>query len=80
MTPQVVQRTRHSAIDGGTTRHPGHALSQRSRKRVEEPVGWPRTVGGMAQTVRRGLDRVCAQITITMAARNFARLPKLRAA
>lgn len=27
---------RRSAIDGRTTRHPGYAVSQRSRKRIEE--------------------------------------------
>ncbi|WP_412509948.1 transposase, partial [Roseovarius sp. SYSU LYC5161] len=42
--------------------------------------GWAKTVGGMAQTVHRGLDRVRAQFTMTMAACNLARLPKLLAA
>jgi len=34
----------------------------------------------MAQTVLRGLDRVRARFTLTMAASNLARLPKLLAA
>ena len=38
-----------SAIDGRTTRHPGYALSQRVRKRVEEIFGWLKTVGGCAR-------------------------------
>ena len=80
VTPHVAQKTRHSAIDGRTTHHSGYALSQRSRKKIEEPFGWAKTVGGMAQTVHRGLDRVCAQFTMTMAACNLARLPKLLAA
>ncbi|MCP5029610.1 MAG: IS5 family transposase, partial [Actinomycetia bacterium] len=46
-TPHVAQNTsnRRSAIDGRTTRHAGHAVSQRIRKRVEEPFGWIKTVG-----------------------------------
>lgn len=46
-TPHVAQNNmgRRSAIDGRTTRHAGHAVSQRIRKRVEEPFGWIKTVG-----------------------------------
>ncbi len=80
MTPHVAQKARHSAIDGRTTRHPGYALSQLRRKKIEEPFGWAKTVGGMAQTVLRGLDRVRARFTLTMAANNLARLPRLLAA
>ena len=40
VTPRVAQKSRHSAIDGGTTRHPGYAQSQRHRKKIEEPFGW----------------------------------------
>ena len=80
VTPHVAQKARHSAIDGRTTQHLGYALSQRRRKKIEEPFGWAKTVGGMSQTVHRGLDRVCAQFTMTMAACNLARLPKLLAA
>jgi transposase len=80
VTPHVAQKPRHSAIDGRTTRHVGYALSQKRRKRIEEPFGWAKTVGGMAQTVHRGLDRVRARFTLTMAACNLARLPRLLAA
>ena len=80
VTPHVAQKARHSAIDGRTTRHPGYALSQKHRKKIEEPFGWAKTVGGMAQTVHRGLDRVRARFTFTMTACNLVRLPKLLAA
>ena len=80
VTPHIAQKARHSAIDGRTTQHPGYALSQRSRKKIEEPFGWAKTVGGMAQAVHRGLERVRARFTMTMAACNLARLPKLVAA
>jgi transposase len=80
VTPHVAQKARHSAIDGRTTRHAGYALSQRRRKKIEEPFGWAKTVGGMAQTFHRGIDRVRARFTLTMVACNLARLPKLLAA
>lgn len=77
VTPHVAQKTRSSAIDGRTTRHPGYALSQKARKKIEEPFGWAKTVGGMVQTVHRGIEKVRARFTMTMAACNLARLPKL---
>ena len=76
VTPHVAQKSRHSAIDGRTTRHPGYAVSQKRRKKIEEPFGWAKTVGTMAQTMLRGVDRLGAQFTLTMAACNLARLPK----
>lgn len=80
VTPHVAQKSRHSAIDGRTTRHPGYAKSQRRRKKIEEPFGRAKTVGGMAQTLYRGIERVRARFTLTMAACNLARLPKLLSA
>jgi transposase len=80
VTPHVAQKARHSAIDGRTTRHEGYAISQRCRKKIEEPFGWAKTVGGMAQTVHRGVERVRARFTLAMAACNLARLPRLLAA
>jgi hypothetical protein len=79
VTPHVAQKARHSAIDGRTTRHAGYALSQKRRKKIEEPFGWAKTVGPMAQTMLRGVKRVGAQFAFTMAACNLARLPKLLA-
>lgn len=79
VTPHVAQKARHSAIDGRTTRHEGYAISQRRRKKIEEPFGWAKTVGGMAQTVYRGVERVRARFTLAIAACNLARLPKLLA-
>jgi transposase len=77
VTPHVARKTRHSAIDGRTTRHESYALSQKHRKRIEEPFGWGKTVGGLAQTVYRGVERVRARFVLTMAASNLARLPRL---
>lgn len=77
VTPHIAQKLRYSAIDGRTTRHEGYALSQKHRKKIEEPFGWAKTVGGMAQTMYRGLERVRSRFILTMAANNLARLPRL---
>lgn len=80
VTPHVAQKSRYSAIDGRTTRHEGYALSQKHRKKIEEAFGWAKTVGGMAQTMYRGVERVRSQFIMTMAASNLAKLPRLLAA
>jgi transposase len=79
VTPHVAQKSRYSAIDGRTTRHEGYALSQKHRKKIEEAFGWAKTVGGMAQTMYRGVERVRSRFILTMAAKNLARLPRLLA-
>lgn len=80
VTPHVAQKSRHSAIDARTTRHKGYALSIKHRKRIEQAFGWAKTIGAMAQTVYRGVERVRSRFILTMAANNLARLPRLLAA
>jgi transposase len=81
VTPHVAQNTsRTSAIDGRTTRHPGYAISQRIRKRIEEGFGWMKTVAGLRKTKYRGLEKVGWAFTFGAAAYNLVRLPKLMAA
>jgi len=80
VTPHVAAKLKGSALDGRTTRHPGYAVSQRIRKRIEEAFGWGKTVGTAAKTMLRGTARVGFQFTLNMAAYNLARLPKLLAA
>ena len=63
-----------------TTRHPGYAVSQRIRKRIEEAFGWIKTVGGLRKTRHRGTARVGWLFTLTATACNLVRLPKLLAA
>ena len=79
VTPHVAQNTanRASAIDGRTTRHPGYAISQKKRKLVEEPFGWAKTIGGLARPMLRGARRLGFKFTLTMAAYDLIRLPKL---
>ena len=80
VTPHVAAKAKGSAIDGRTTRHAGYAISQRIRKRIEEPFGWSKTVGLAAKTMLRGLERVGGQFIFHLAAYNLVRLPKLLAA
>lgn len=79
VTPNVAQKSRHSAIDARTTQHKGYALSIKHRKRIEEAFGWAKTIGGMAQTVYRGVERVRSRFILTMTANNLARLTRLLA-
>ena len=80
VTPHIAQKSRYSAVDARTTRHEGYALSIKHRKRIEEAFGWAKIIGGMAQTVYRGIERVRSRFILTMAANNLARLPRLLAA
>ncbi len=79
VTPQVAQNTkgRASAIDGRTTRHPGYAISQRVRKRVEEIFGWTKTVGGGRKLRYIGVARNQLWADLTVAAYNLVRMAKL---
>ena len=80
-TPHVAPSTnnRRSAIDGRTTRHGGHVVSQRIRKRIEEPFGWVKTVGGGRKLRYIGRDRNRAWFKITAAVYNVIRITALDA-
>jgi len=79
VTPHVAQHTtgRTSAIDGWTTRHPGYAVSQQRRKRVEEVFGWLKTVGLLRKVKLRGVQRVGWLFTFAVAAYNLVRIRNL---
>jgi hypothetical protein len=80
VTPHVAQnvnRNGGSAIDGRTTRHPGYAVSQRKRKRIEQCFGWGKLIGPIRQVMVQGLDKVDQLLTLTMAAYNLTRLRTL---
>jgi len=70
---------RKTRINGRTTRHPGYAASQRVRKRIEEIFGWVKIPSGQAKTKFRGRRRVKASFTLSLAAYNLIRLPRLLA-
>jgi transposase len=79
VTPHVAQNTsgRRSAIDHRTTRHAGYAVSQQKRKRVEEPFGWGKTIGGLARPMLRGVKKLDFKFIWTMAAYDLIKLPRL---
>ena len=71
---------RRSAIDARTTRHPGYRISTIKRKRIEDPFGWMKTVGGLRKTRHRGRGLVEWFFVLTAVAYNLIRIPKLLAA
>jgi transposase len=77
--PHVAQNDsgRRSAINRRTTRHPGYAMSQKIRKRIEEAFGWIKTVAGRRKTRFKGRERVGWDFAFAAAAYNLVRLPKL---
>jgi hypothetical protein len=81
-TPHVAQNTtnRRSAIDGRTTCHAGYDVSQRIRKRVEEPFGWVKTVGAGRKLRYIGKSRNRAWFKMTTAVYNLIRITALDAA
>jgi len=82
VTPHVAQNTagRRSAIDARTTRHPGYAVSQRIRKRIEEIFGWDKTVAGLRKTRFRGPERTNWWFVLSQAAYNLVRMRTLKTA
>jgi transposase len=81
-TPHVAQNdtNRRSAIDGRVTRHAGYGVSQRIRKRVEEPFGWVKTVGAGRKLRYIGKDRNRAWFKMSTAVYNLIRITALDAA
>jgi len=79
VTPHIAQHTtnRRSAIDGRVTRHPGYALSQRLRRRVEEIFGWLKTVGGGRKLRYLGLARTQLWAELTATAYNLVRMARI---
>jgi hypothetical protein len=80
-------KVRKTAIDRRTTRHPGYAVSQRIRKRVEEVFGWIKAQAGFDQVKVRGRKKAEAVFTFATAAytprssrgQALIRIPKLLA-
>ena len=70
-------KVRKTAIGARTTCHPGHAISLRCRKRIEEVFGWIKAQAGYDRVKVRGKPKVTAVFTFAVAAYNLIRLPKL---
>jgi hypothetical protein len=84
VTPHVTQnnavtktgKTRNSAIDGRTTRHPGYGMSQSRRAMTECIFGWGKQHGTMRKTKHRGIGRVAADFLLNLIAYNLIRIPQ----
>ena len=76
VTPHIARKTT-SIIDQRTTRHPGYAISQQKRKRIEEIFGWLKTVAALRKTRHRGVARVGWMFTFALAAYNLVRMRNL---
>lgn len=79
VTPHLARNTtnRRSAIDGRTTRHPGYAVSQRIRKRVEEIFGWLKTVAGGRKLRYIGVARNQLWAEFALTAYNLVRMARI---
>ena len=75
-TPHVAAR-KYSRIDRRTTRHAGYEISQRKRKRVEEPFGWMKNYGLLRKLRHRGRENVDWLFRMTATAYNITRLKGL---
>jgi len=80
-TPHVASNTtrQRSAIDERTTRHAGYVVSQRIRKRIEEPFGWMKTVAGGRKLRYIGKRRNRAWFLMAGATYNIIRIAALDA-
>ena len=54
-----------------------HLISQRTRKRIEQVIGWAKTVGGLARTRFLGRARIGMDAYLTAAAHNLIRMTRL---
>jgi transposase len=82
VTPHVAQNIdgrRGSNIDGRTTRHTGYQVSQIVRRRIEQIFGWMKTVGGVARSRFRGVERTRLAGYIVAVAYNLLRMSRLLA-
>jgi hypothetical protein len=70
-------QTGGSAIDARTTQHPGYAISQRRRKRIEECFDWLKTIALMRIVRHRGIFEVGWVFTFAATAYNLVGMRNL---
>jgi transposase len=74
ITAHVAARKSRSAVDGRTTATPGYEISQKKRKRVEEPFGWMKDIGSIRTCAYRGLEKTRAMMLLNCTAFNIIRM------
>jgi transposase len=82
ISPHVAckQRVKVAGLDGRTTTRSGYRTSQRIRKRVEEIIGWMKTVGGLRRSRYRGMERSQAWGHFVAGTYNLLRMARLETA
>jgi transposase len=81
ITPHVARNDKRrggSAIDGRTSSKKGYKVSQKIRKRVEEPFGWGKTIGLIRQIKQHGLANANHLFQLTMIGWNLIRISNLQ--
>ena len=76
VTPHVTQKEL-SGIDGRTTGRPGHIVSQRVRKRIEQIFGRGKRIGGLAHSHFKGRRRTELSALFVATAYNLLRISRL---
>jgi transposase len=64
----------------GRLKRLGYKLSQKTRKRAEEAIGWIKTLAGMTRATLAGQWKIRQQFQIAAAGYNYVRLARLNAA
>ena len=75
VTPQPALCDHRAAM--GIRRSAAYTVSQRIRKRIEEIVGWTKTIGGFRKSRYREVERSHAAGQYVVAALNLLRMTKL---
>lgn len=75
--PHVAAKARHGSMDRLTLVSEGYAISQRKRKRVEEPFGWMKTVGTIRKLAHRGLGKASTTMLLNATMWNATRMRTL---
>jgi len=78
MHAACLAKRRQPPFGNRCTGHPGYRTSTIKRKRIEEPFGWMKTIGGFRKTRHRGRGLVGGVLTAT--AYNLVRILKILAA
>jgi len=79
VSPHVACKTnvKVDGLDGRTTGQESYQVSLKIRKRVEEIIGWIKTVGGLRRSRYRGLERTQAWGYFVAGTYNLVRLARL---
>jgi transposase len=72
-----IDRRKIPGLDWRTMRHGSYKASIKVRKRIEELIGWIKTVGGMRRTRFKGMKRTQQAIEMVAASYNLLRISRL---